>query len=180
MSDQNLPLHAIDRLFSRFLSIYGAQKVATAWGNVSTEDRNVVWAEALGRFPLQAIGDAVRDLAEHGTGWPPTLPEFVQMVRDQLPRPEHKPALPPPARTTEDIAAGSRHVQELVRSVTTEKKDTSAWAYRILERADRGDQVLAPISIQFALEAIHNLGKRPPDHWLERFQKANKFNRGLV
>ena len=88
MSDQNLPLHAIDRLFARFLSIYGAQKVATAWGNVAADERNVVWAEALGRFPLQAIGDAVRDLAEHGTGWPPTLPEFVQMVREQLPKPE--------------------------------------------------------------------------------------------
>lgn len=180
MSDHDFPLHAIDRLFGRFIAIYGAQKTATAWGNGDAHERALVWHQALSKYPMTVVGDALRDLAETGTGWPPTLPEFVQMVREQLPRPEHKPVLPPPARTTEDIAAGSRQVQELVRSVTTEKKDTSAWAYRILERADRGDQVLAPTSIQFALEAIHNLGKRPPDHWLERFEKANKFNRGLA
>jgi hypothetical protein len=154
LSDQNLPLHAIDRLFARFLSIYGAQKVATAWGNVAADERNVVWAEALGRFPLQAIGDAVRDLAEHGTGWPPTLPEFVQMVREQLPKAEHRPALPVPDRRQADIAAGAEKMAALKASVS-DRKDPRAWAHRILARHAAGDSSLAPISIQFAREALN-------------------------
>lgn len=154
MSDQNLPLHAIDRLFSRFLSIYGAQKVATAWGNVSTDDRNVVWAEALGRFPLQAIGDAVRDLAEHGTGWPPTLPEFVQMVRDKVPPAAHRPALPVPNRKQADIELGAQKTAELKAAVSTQN-NPRAWAHKVLQRHADGDSSIAPVTLQFAKEALN-------------------------
>lgn len=154
MSDQSLPLHAIDRLFSRFLAIYGAQKVAAAWGNVGAVERNIVWAEALGRFPLQSVGDAVRKLAEDGTGWPPTLPEFVALVREQIAPPAHRPALPVPDRRKDDIAAGAEKMAALKASVSS-RKDPRAWAHRILERHAAGDTSLAPISVQFAREALN-------------------------
>lgn len=110
-----LPSAAVDRLFARFVAIYGAQKMAGAWANVDPIERCAVWSEALGRFDLQAIGDAVRELAEDGTGWPPTLPEFVAMVQAQrAPVPAaHRPALPVPNRTAADLAAGRAQMDRL-------------------------------------------------------------------
>lgn len=170
-----LPSHAIDRLWERFTAIYGSQKVATAWGGVTNAERDRVWGEALSRYPLQAIGEAVRDLAENGTGWPPTLPEFVAMVREAMPRPEHQRALPPPARTTQEIAAGAELARKAVAAVgRPEGKDGAAWAYRVLERVDAGDKVIAAMTETMALRALVNLGRTPPDHWVERFNRVKR------
>jgi hypothetical protein len=171
----------VDKLFLWFMTIFGSQKMATAWGNVPAPERAAVWGRALGKYPAKTVYAAMNDLAEHGTGWPPTLPEFVQMVRDSAPRPEHQPALPPPARTAADIEAGARIAKEIAQTTASAgSKEPSAWAFRVLERADDRDSGLSPVSIQFALEAIHNTGKRPPDHWAERFERVNRHNRGLA
>lgn len=154
MSSQDFPLHAIDRLFARFIAIYGAQKMATAWGNGDAHERALVWHETLCKFPMSVVGDALRDLAEHGTGWPPTLPEFVQLVRDKVPPAAHRPALPVPDRRQADIAAGAAKLDALKTSVSG-KKDPRAWAHKILQRHADGDTSLAPISIQFARVALN-------------------------
>jgi hypothetical protein len=114
-SRAHLPSQAVDRLFARFTAIYGAQKMASAWGNVDVDERNAVWAEALGRYELLTIGEAVRELAEDGTGWPPTLPEFVAIVRAKAePTPAmHRPALPVPKRTPEEVAAGAEQMARI-------------------------------------------------------------------
>lgn len=154
MSSQDFPLHAIDRLFARFIAIYGAQKMATAWGNGDAHERAIVWHETLCKFPMSVVGDALRDLAEHGTGWPPTLPEFVQMVRDKVPPAAHRPALPVPDRRQADIELGAQKAAALKAAVST-RKDPRAWAHKILERHAAGDSSLAPITIQFAREALN-------------------------
>jgi hypothetical protein len=169
-----LPSHAIDRLWERFTAIYGSQKVATAWGGVTNAERDLVWGEALSRYPLQAIGDAVRDLAENGTGWPPTLPEFVAMVREAMPRPEHQRALPPPARTTHEIAAGAELARKAVAAVAdTTSADPARWAYAVLERVDRKESVPAA-GVTCALQALRNLGRTPPEHWADRFSRVRR------
>jgi hypothetical protein len=154
MSDHDFPLHAIDRLFGRFIAIYGAQKTATAWGNGDAHERALVWHQALSKYPMTVVGDALRDLAETGTGWPPTLPEFVQMVRDKVPPAAHRPALPVPDRRQADIEMGAQKAAALKAAVSTQK-NPRAWAHKILERHAAGDTSLAPIAIQFAREALN-------------------------
>lgn len=121
-SARALPPEAVDRLFARFVAIYGAQKMAAAWGNVDPAERNATWLEALSRFPLDVIGDAVRELAEDGGSWPPTLPEFV----DRCERHEQRPgrnvrALPVPRRTEREISYGAeqmRRIREMLARAT--------------------------------------------------------------
>jgi hypothetical protein len=161
MSHQDFPLHAIDRLFSRFIAIYGAQKTATAWGNGDATERALVWHQALSKYPMQTVGDALRELAEIGTGWPPTLPEFVALVKAKLPQPMHMKALPVPDRTADEIAAGAAQMASIRESVAP-KKDPAQWAYKVIERYCAGDQVVAHASYKIALEALHNLGREIP------------------
>jgi hypothetical protein len=151
--NQDFPLHAIDRLFSRFIAIYGAQKTATAWGNGDAQERALVWHQALSKYPMTVVGDALRDLAETGTGWPPTLPEFVQMVRDKVPPAAHRPALPVPSRRQADIEIGAQKAAELKAAVSTQK-NPRAWAHRVLQRHADGDSSIAPVTLQFAKEAL--------------------------
>jgi hypothetical protein len=161
MSHQDFPLHAIDRLFSRFIAIYGAQKTATAWGNGDATERALVWHQALSKYPMQTVGDALRELAEIGTGWPPTLPEFVALVKAKLPQPMHMKALPVPDRTADEIAAGAVQMTSIRESVAP-KKDPAQWAYRVIERYRAGDSVVAHASYKLACEALHNLGREIP------------------
>jgi hypothetical protein len=159
--NQDFPLHAIDRLFSRFIAIYGAQKTATAWGNGDATERALVWHQALSKYPMTTVGDALRELAEIGTGWPPTLPEFVQLVKAKLPVAAHMKALPVPDRTADEVAAGAVQMAA-IRDAVGVRKDPAAWAYRVIERYKAGDQVVAHASYKIACEALHNLGREIP------------------
>lgn len=110
---QPLPDSWVLRLFARFAEVYGSQKTAAMWGDVGVDSLVPVWAEALGRFDAATLGAAVRAMPERDSAWPPTLPEFVAMCRDQRVRPEHMPALPVPKRTPEEIAAGAEQMQRI-------------------------------------------------------------------
>jgi len=161
MSDQNFPLHAIDRLFARFIAIYGAQKTATAWGNGDADERALVWHQALSKYPMAVVGDALRELAETGTGWPPTLPEFVALVKAKMPQPMHMKALPVPDRTADEVAAGAVQMAA-IRDSVGQKNDPAAWAYRVIERYRSGDSVVAHSSYKLAQQALKNLGRDVP------------------
>ena len=161
MSDQNFPLHAIDRLFARFIAIYGAQKTATAWGNGDADERALVWHQALAKYPMAVVGDALRELAETGSGWPPTLPEFVALVKAKLPVAAHQKALPVPDRTADEVAAGAVQMAAIRESVG-QKNDPAAWAYRVIERYRGGDSVVAHASYKLAQQALKNLGREVP------------------
>ena len=162
MSDQDFPLHAIDRLFGRFIAIYGAQKTATAWGNGDAHERALVWHQALSKYPMTVVGDALRELAETGTGWPPTLPEFVQLVKAKMPVSAHQKALPVPDRTADEIAAGAVRMAAIRDTVST-KKDPAAWAYKVIERYQSGDSVVSHMSYKLAQQALRNLGRDIPE-----------------
>lgn len=77
---------AIDALFTAFGAMYGAQKVGAMWAGT---DRAIVlgtWADALASFHAKAIERAAssllhrRDEQGQRIGWPPTLPEFIDLV----------------------------------------------------------------------------------------------------
>jgi len=154
-------LHAIDRLFARFIAIYGAQKTATAWGNGDADERALVWHQALSKYPMAVVGDALRELAETGTGWPPTLPEFVALVKAKMPQPMHMKALPVPDRTADEVAAGAVQMAA-IRDSVGQKNDPAAWAYRVIERYRSGDSVVAHSSYKLAQQALKNLGRDVP------------------
>jgi len=154
-------LHAIDRLFGRFIAIYGAQKTATAWGNGDADERALVWHQALAKYPMSVVGDALRELAETGTGWPPTLPEFVALVKAKMPQPMHMKALPVPDRTADEVAAGAVQMAA-IRDSVGQKNDPAAWAYRVIERYRGGDSVVAHSSYKLAQQALKNLGREVP------------------
>jgi len=79
----------IDALFTAFGAMYGAQKVGAMW---SGTDRAIVlgtWADALSSFHPKAIERAAADLLHRRDddgqriGWPPTLPEFIDLVDER-------------------------------------------------------------------------------------------------
>lgn len=99
-----------ERLFRRFMAIYGSQKMTAMWAGLVPvdapdhirEEREAevreTWAEALGDFHIDVIGEAVRSLAKSDVVWPPSLPQFAEFCRQA--EAEMKPvlalALPPP------------------------------------------------------------------------------------
>jgi hypothetical protein len=77
-----LPDAWVDRLFARLTAIYGSQKVGAMWLDTDRDEVKRTWAAALGKYPPEAIRAALEDLPETPTPWPPTLPEFVGLVRE--------------------------------------------------------------------------------------------------
>ena len=83
-SQPSLPANFVDRLFARFAAIYGSQKVGTMFADMDAEaiaEAKALWGRQLGRFEAASIGGALQRLIDGGVGWPPTLPEFVELCR---------------------------------------------------------------------------------------------------
>jgi len=76
-----LPAPWVDRLFARFVAIYGTQKVGAMWLDASMNEVKSVWADQLGRFAPESIAGALQRLVDSSSAWPPTLPEFVELCR---------------------------------------------------------------------------------------------------
>ena len=77
MSSHNpLPAALVERLFSRFIAIYGTQKIAPMWAGADLDEVKAVWAQALGRFEPATIGAGIQALIDSASQWPPNLPEF--------------------------------------------------------------------------------------------------------
>lgn len=122
-TDRVLPSAAIDRLFARLVAIFGAQRMAAAWGNVDVAERNAVWSRAIGRavwssardgFDLESIGAALDELAAEPTTWPPSCGEFADACARFAQRPgRNLKALPVPRRTAEELARGAEHMDAI-------------------------------------------------------------------
>jgi hypothetical protein len=67
-----LPARAVDRLFARFVAMYGLGAMQRMWGDSPTEDVKGVWADSLGRFSLDEILGGLRALEDAGLAFPPT------------------------------------------------------------------------------------------------------------
>jgi 6-phosphogluconolactonase/glucosamine-6-phosphate isomerase/deaminase len=59
-----------------------------------------------------------------------------------------------PNRRQADIEIGAQKAAAL-KAAVSDKKDPRAWAHKILERHANGDSSLAPVTIQFAKEALN-------------------------
>ena len=110
---QPIPDAWVRKLHARFAELYGAQKCAAMWGDVTIDAMIPPWAHALGQFDRTVLAAAVEALPNRESAWPPTLPEFVALCREQIKRPEHMLALPVPPRTQEEIAAGAEQMARI-------------------------------------------------------------------
>ena len=104
---------AIGRLFDRMAAIWGAQKMSSMWTGANPEEVKRTWARTLSRFSPQALRAAADAMGDECGAWPPTLTEFVALVRSKVPAPEHRPALPVPKRTDAEIRAGAEQMQKI-------------------------------------------------------------------
>lgn len=108
-----LPAAWVERIFERMTAAYGVQKMSAMWTGVNPEQVKATWAAALGRFPRDVLAEAVRAMPIECGAWPPTLPEFVRLVESKVLAPEHRPALPVPRRTPEEIARGAEQLARI-------------------------------------------------------------------
>jgi hypothetical protein len=100
-------------LFRRFAVLYGAQRMAVMYPDEQVPAVVAEWARELAAFPPAVVGAAVESLPKRERAWPPTLPEFVAIVREHKLAPEHRRALPVPRRSADDIARGREHMDAL-------------------------------------------------------------------
>lgn len=100
-------------LFRRFAVLYGAQRMAVMYPDQSVPAVVAEWSRELAAFPPSVVAAAVESLPKRERAWPPTLPEFLAIVAEHRPAPEHRRALPVPARTAEQISAGRERMAEI-------------------------------------------------------------------
>lgn len=112
-----LPIAWVDRLFTRFVAMYGSQKVGAMWADADMSEIKAVWAEALGKFQGESVAGAIRSLIDSGSQWPPTLPEFVEACRlASVSRRDHGDALkalPAPGNAETDTEAAKRQIERI-------------------------------------------------------------------
>lgn len=160
-----LPDRAIERLFARFAAMYGDAAMKRMWGQQSAEAVKGIWAVSLSRFSMEQMLNGLRVLEDAGKSFPPTLPEFIAACQHK-PEPVpamHKPLLPPPDRTPEEMAAAREKVEQLVSRVGRQKQgDPLRWAYRVIERYRAKDRMVAHMSYTMALAALTEAGREIP------------------
>jgi hypothetical protein len=160
-----LPDAAVERLFARLAAMYGDGAMKRMWGQQDPDAVKAIWARSLGRVELTDIASGLQALEDAGSTFPPALGEFIAACRRKpavVPA-EHRPLLPLPDRTPEEIAAGHAMAKRIASAVRPdEKRDPAAWAYRVIARYRSGDRVVAHASYKCALEALHNLGRSVP------------------
>lgn len=117
----NLDEVAIGRLFDRMQSVFGVQKMSAMWHGANVDDVKRTWARTLSAYPPSALRAAADALGEECGPWPPTLTEFVSLVRSKVEAPEHKRALPVPKRSDAEVRAGAeqmRRIKEMLAKAT--------------------------------------------------------------
>ena len=123
-----LPPQYVDRLFRRFAAFYGSQKVGAMWADMSAEEiaeAKAVWGQALGRFTPASIASALQRLVDSGNGWPPTLPEFVELCRQAaIGRTAAMlyAELPAPGECRTDVETAKRKVAELLAGLAKSRR----------------------------------------------------------
>lgn len=161
-----LPERAVERLFARFVAMFGQSAMQRMWLDAPLAEVKSAWADSLSRFTMDELLRGIRNLEDEGRSFPPTLPEFIAACRRKAETtpPEHRPLLPLPARTAEEVAAGKAITDRIVREVACgrRQRDPAAWAYRVIERYRAGDRKVAHASYKCAVEALTDLGREVP------------------
>jgi len=160
-----LPTRAVDRLFARFIAMFGVGAMQRMWGDTPTEDVKAAWADSLGRFSLEQILAGLRALEDSGATFPPTLPEFIALCKRRPPPvvAAHQPLALPAPRTDGDLVAARAKVEHLVATVGREQtRDPMAWSCRVIERYRGGDKVVAHATYKIACAALLETGREVP------------------
>ena len=110
-----LPERVIERLFERFTGMYGQGAMSRMWLETPLHEVKAVWGHSLARFTLDELHNGLRNLESAGKPFPPSLPEFVAACKHKAePVPAmHRPALPVPKRTPEEVAAGAEQMRKI-------------------------------------------------------------------
>lgn len=113
----------VETVFKKFVSIYGAQKVAAMWAGADIDDVKGDWSRQLDRVSGAAIGRALQTLVDTGSEWPPTMGAFMAICKE--PRiAAHQPvpaALPPPGQTYTDNETAKRKIAALIGALARSK-----------------------------------------------------------
>lgn len=141
-----------DRVFANLSAMYGSQKMATMWRDAeSPQAVRVVWEATLRQYDVLAIRDALQQLARTGSAWPPTLPEFVALIRDAR-RPE---AAAPPAAIGYSSTRPDGWVPPKPPDVTAKRPGNTDWAHRIVNDLVAGSVGhYAPATVATALAVL--------------------------
>lgn len=146
-----LPEAWIERLFNRLSAMYGS-KFADLWRGTDLENVKRTWAEKLGGFVdrpdiIRYALDACDDRP-----WPPTLPEFIGLCRDQARRAGSEAIkLPPPQLTIDERMDRARKLE--AAAVKPQAYDYRGWCKELKRRYLAGDDLL-PIQISMASEVM--------------------------
>lgn len=103
----------IGRLFDRMAAVYGVQKMSSTWSGADPAVVRATWARTLSHYPPAALKAAADAMGEECGPWPPTLTEFVSLVRTKVEAPEHKRALPVPKRSDAEVRAGAEQMARI-------------------------------------------------------------------
>lgn len=124
----------VERLFARMALMYGS-KFADQWAGINPADVKKCWSEEIAAYPIDQIAAAVKALTTKK--WPPTLPEFLELIQDQRPAlttAAYKPSKSVDAvdtRAPDVLAAKARCMASVARGFSA---PTLAWAYRAKRR----------------------------------------------
>ena len=157
-SKEPLPDSWVERIFQRMQGLYGSLWV-DRWRSGEKVERGgqlfdsgllnakATWAMELGGFSDQPerIARALESCRHRNM--PPTLPEFIDLCRQQVA--EQAKALPPP---TPDAERRQRNI-ESAAAVKVGSVGNLQWAERLRTRYLAGERLL-PIQVQLASEAL--------------------------
>jgi len=156
----DVPEKWIDRLFDRFVALFGAQKVAGMWAGSPMAVVKQTDAEQLGRLDPDMVRHGLQRCVDDGLEWPPTLPEFVALCRRAVVA-AHQPAPLLPSVSRADAAENLRRVRELLADVRPPepmfwaKHPKSPAAVHLLIRGAASDHRLADILLEhFRTEGV--------------------------
>jgi len=135
----SLPFKAVDRLFDRMISTYGAQW-SRQWADVPINEIKTAWAHELAAYTtnLNAIGWALENLPMKV----PNLIEFKQLCK-QAPRPEYK-ALEQPKADADVVDKELAKIAAEAFKAPVDKlgnSDHKLWAKKLKERDKAGENI---------------------------------------
>jgi len=124
MPSKSLPGAWVERLFSRFVALYGSAKVAAMWADANVAEVKAVWSEELGRFDADTLRSAMQAIVDSGREWPPTLPEFVAACHQARRPPSSRSvaALPGAGGAYTDVETARRNVARIRQMLATAVK----------------------------------------------------------
>lgn len=138
----------IERLFGRLAALYGAA-FGRQWSGTNLDDVKSTWAEKLGGFTAQQIGDALKSCDERPH--PPNLPEFISACRQSASRAGTYREIPLPDVSKESV---EKHLQSVSSAIVRPAAyDYKGWAKRLRARYLAGER-LEKIQIDHAAEAL--------------------------